>query len=80
MTHHKTSGNLFPVTRRSVLVTEAKGDGTALGFQTAWPTSPAGCTLKPLKKAPPMGPTARVVKPEPMPRKAPPAFFVVAQQ
>ncbi|CAE7299011.1 unnamed protein product [Symbiodinium microadriaticum] len=31
MTHHKTSGNLFPVTRRSVLVTEAKGDGTALG-------------------------------------------------
>ena len=31
MTHHKTSGNLFPVTRRSVLVTEAKGDGTVLG-------------------------------------------------
>ena len=31
MTHHKTSGNLFPVTRRSVMVTEAKGDGTPLG-------------------------------------------------
>ena len=31
MTHLKTSRNLFPVTRRSVLVTEAKGDGTALG-------------------------------------------------
>ena len=31
MTHDKTSGNLFPVTRRSVMVTEAKGDGTPLG-------------------------------------------------
>ena len=31
MTHHKTAANLFPVTRRSVLVTEAKGDGTVLG-------------------------------------------------
>ena len=31
MTHHPSSGNLFPVTRRSVLVTEAKGDGTVLG-------------------------------------------------
>ena len=31
MTHHKSSLNQFPVTRRSVLVTEAKGDGTPLG-------------------------------------------------
>ena len=31
MTRHRTAANLFPVTRRSVLVTEAKGDGTVLG-------------------------------------------------
>ena len=31
MTHDKSSLNRFPVTRRSVLVTEAKGDGTVLG-------------------------------------------------
>ena len=31
MTHDKSSLNLFPVTRRSVLVAEAKGDGTVLG-------------------------------------------------
>ena len=31
MTHHRSSLIKFPVTRRSVLVTEAKGDGTVLG-------------------------------------------------